>query len=204
MNDIGGFLHQGTARATAWVHGGGTRRLSASQWQPLLALLVALASCTHNTTLVPGGPDAGQIVYRLSEQQAFTIARGVFAELLPERKLFDITGNRRGYWTTYRFGIDRYSQKVLVIPALGADPQGREVRGYWFDVSGRGTAVIAGSMKNRALFHRLQEVADATGTATARTTDTAERLRQLRSMREEGLITPAEYEAKRREMLDRM
>ena len=70
--------------------------------------------------------------------------------------------NRRGYWTTYRFGIDHYSQRVLVVPAVGTDASGHEVRGYWFDVSGKGTAIIAGGAKNRALYHRLQEAADAT------------------------------------------
>jgi len=47
-------------------------------------------------------------------------------------------------------------------PAVGTDASGHEVRGYWFDVSGKGTAIIAGGAKNRALYHRLQEAADAT------------------------------------------
>jgi len=209
----------------------------------LVALLVALAGCTHNTTLVRRGPGDGRVIYRLSEEQAFTIARGAFAELLPDRKLFDITGNRRGYWTTYRFGIDHYSQRVLVVPAVGTDSTGHEVRGYWFDVSGKGTAIIAGGTKNRALYHRLQEAADATGTAVPVTnvhegryeTDgraylaggrpaseaavasrspaaasrpangsTADQLRQVKAMRDEGLISDEEYEAKRRQVLDRM
>ena len=132
-------------------------------------LAVLSVGCTHHTTLVRRDSGDGRVIYRLSEEQAFTLARGAFAELLPERKLFDITGNRRGYWTTYRFGIDRFSQKILVIPAVGKDASGRDVSGYWFDVSGRGTAVITGSIKNRALYHRLQEAADATGTAVAAT-----------------------------------
>jgi hypothetical protein len=208
----------------------------------LVALLAALAGCTHNTTLVRRGPGDGRVIYRLSEEQAFTIARGVFAELLPDRKLFDIIGNRRGYWTTYRFGIDRYTQRVLVVPAVGTDASGHEVRGYWFDVSGKGTAIIAGGAKNRALYHRLQEAADATGSAvivtnvregkydtdgraylaggqrpdsisaagpptassSATSASTVERLRQLKAMRDEGLISDSEYEAKRRQLLDRM
>jgi hypothetical protein len=198
-----------------------------------VALALLFVACTHNTTLVrPGSGE--QVIYRLSEAQAFTIARDAFAELLPDRKLFDLTGAQRGFWTTYRFGLDHYSQRVLVLPAVGTDADGREVQGYWFDVSGAGSAPIAGGSVNRELFHHIQNAADATGTATAVTnlrdgryeTDGhallaggrpaseaaaaplaspgPEQLRQLKAMHDEGLISDAEYEAKRRQVLDRM
>jgi len=129
----------------------------------LIALL--LVGCTHNTTLLHES-DGAQVIYRLSEAQAFTIALDAYAEVLPKQSLFDITGPRRGYQATWRFGLDRYSQKVLVIPAVGVDASGNKVEGYWFDVSGSGTAGVSGSLKNRELFRRLKEALDATGTAT--------------------------------------
>ena len=204
----------------------------------LLTVILAtlILGCTHNTTLVRPDSGGGQVIYRLSEEQAFTIARSAFADLLPDRKLFDITGAQRGYWTTYRFALDTFSQRVLVIPAIGTDASGHEVRGFWFDVSGSGSAPIAGGAKNRALFHHIQGAADATGTATAITslregryetdgrallaggrlasevasvapvasTGTPDKLRQLKAMRDEGLISDDEYETKRRQVLERL
>ena len=141
------------------------RRSIVRRHLPLIILASLLAACSHRTTLErPGGE---QVIYRLSEEQAFRIARDAFASLLPDRKLFDITGAQRGYWTTYRFLLDKYSQRVLVIPVVGMDASGKEVHGFWYDVSGSGTAPIAGGAKNRALFHQIQDTADATGSATA-------------------------------------
>jgi hypothetical protein len=135
-------------------------------WSAVASVILAtlpLAGCsTHNTTLARGD---GQVIYRISEEQAFTMTLDAFAEVLPKQSLFDITGPRRGYQSTFRMMLDTYSQKVLVIPAVGIDAKGREVHGYWFDVSGSGTAGISGSAKNRELHRRLQEALDATGTA---------------------------------------
>jgi hypothetical protein len=105
-----------------------------------------------------------QVIYRISEEQAFTTAVDVFAEVLPHQSLFDVAGPRRGYQATWRFGLDTFSQRVLVVPAIGIARDGSEVRGYWFDVSGSGSAVISGPIKNRKLYHRLKEALDATGT----------------------------------------
>ncbi len=198
-----------------------------------IVLASMLAACSHRTTLErPGGE---QVIYRQSEEQSFRIARDAFASLLPDRKLFDVAGADRGYWTTYRFGLDRYSQRVLVVPAVGTDASGNEVHGYWFDVSGSGSAPIAGGAKNRALFHHIQDAAEATGSATVITglrhgryeTDgrawlaggrpasqvvvapivdagSPERLRQLKAMHDEGLLSDDEYETKRRQVLERL
>jgi Short C-terminal domain len=203
------------------------------------ALLVFLsAGCsTHNTTLAreAGGT---QVIYRLSEEQAFRMAMDAFAEVLPNQSLYDITGGRRGYYATWRFGLDTYSQRILVVPAVGTDATGHEVKGFWFDVSGSGTAIISGAGKNRELYQRIQEALEAGGTGVAVTnlrdgiyeTDgqahraggrdasqaatvprpqipgggIVEKLRELKTMHESGLITDQEYEAKRRELLNRM
>lgn len=132
----------------------------------LMLAACSMAGCsTHNTTLAGHGSGGGQVIYRISENQAFTITLDAFAEVLPKQSLFDITGVRRGYQSTWRWGLDTYSQKVLIIPAVGTDATGREVHGYWFDVSGEGTSG-SGMAKNRALYRRIQESLDATGTAT--------------------------------------
>ena len=208
-------------------------------WIALVSLVVAvltMTACTHNSTLARRG-DGEQVIYRLSEAQAFTMVLDAYAEVLPKQSLYDVTGVRRGYESTWRFGLDSYSQKTLIIPAVGTDARGHEVQGYWFDVSGGGTAIFSGSAKNRGLFRRLQEALDATGTAVVITnlregryeTDgrgyraagrdasaiaspgsrtprgsVADQLRELKTMHDQGLISDQEYEAKRRQILDRM
>ncbi len=202
----------------------------------LVLVALAAAGCsTHNTTLLDRG--AGKVIYRVSEEQAFTMVLAAYAEILPKQSLYDIVdGSRRGYESTWRFGLDTYSQKVFVIPAVGSDAGGREVRGYWIEVSGSGSSG-SGHSKNVDLFRRLRDALDATGTAVVVTglketryeTDgsayraggrdarevvapgsrrptggPADQLRELKTMRDQGLISDQEYEAKRRQILDRM
>lgn len=131
----------------------------------VVALALPVVGCSsHNTTLRRESGNE-QIIYRISEEQAFATAVDAFAEILPRQSLFDITGPRRGYQSTWRFGLDTYSQKVLVIPAVGTDASGHDVRGYWFEVSGAGSSG-SGYRKNIDLHRRIQEALNATGTAT--------------------------------------
>jgi hypothetical protein len=203
----------------------------------LLFVAFALTACsTHNTTLI--SRDKGQVIYRLSEEQAFTMVIDAYAWTLPKQSLDDITGPRRGYESTWRWGLDTYSQKTLVVPAVGTDAHGGEVRGYYFEVSGSGSSG-SGRSKNIDLFRRLQAALDASGTAVVVTnlregsyeTDgraylgrsrdawevaasrppatkgqspVADQLRDLKNLCDQGLITEQEYEAKRRQILDRM
>jgi hypothetical protein len=203
----------------------------------VLAALPVVGCSTHNTTLVQDGR-AGQVIYRLSEEQAFTTVINAYAEILPNQGLDDITGARRGYEATCRWGLDTFSQKILVIPAIGTDARGGEVRGYYFEVSGSGTSTSC-RFKNKDLYRRLREALDATGTAIVVTnlregryetdgrayraggkdarefaasraatprspTPVADQLRELKTLHDQGLISDREYEAKRRQILDRM
>lgn len=203
------------------------------------AALMALvaAGCTASTTLVRRDQGEGQVIYRISEEKAFTVALDAYADLLPKQRVDDIVdGLRRGYNAKQRFALIWYSHRVLVIPAVGTDASGSEVHGYWFDISGSGSMPIPGSIKSNELLTRILEALDATGTATVVTnlredryetdgrayraegrdgrdvrtrprssgTSDADRLSELKSMRDKGLITREEYEAKRRQILDRM
>jgi hypothetical protein len=119
----------------------------------LVVAVLPVSGCfsTHNTTLAAESGE-GHVIYRLSEEQAFNIAAKAFAEVMPSASLFDITGSTRGYQATYRVVVSTYSQEVFVVPAIGTDAKGLEVHGYWFDVSGSGSAGITGSAKNRELY----------------------------------------------------
>lgn len=185
--------------------------------------------------------DSGQVIYRISEEQAFTTVLDAYARCFRSRACSTSPAPGAGIRQPSASVSTRTLQKVLIVPAVGTDSTGREVPGYWFDVSGGGTAGISGSAKNRELFRRIVEALDATGTATvvtsvregryetdgrqyraggkdarkaapgARSTGStgssgvADRLRELKTLRDQGLITDDEYEAKRRQraVLDR-
>src|SRR6266508_5223461 len=77
-----------------------------------------------------------------------------------------LNGRRRGYSADQRFALDWYTHRVLVIPAIGMDAGGREVRGYLFDISGSGSMPISGSAKHKEFIRVIQEALAATGAAT--------------------------------------
>jgi hypothetical protein len=202
------------------------------------ALMALLATgCTSSSTLVRRDQGEGQVIYRISEEKAFTIALDAYAALLPKQSVDDIVdGLRRGYSADQRFALDWYSHRVLVIPAVGTDANGSEVHGYWFDISGSGSMPISGKIKSSEFLRVILASLDATGAATVVTnlrdgsyeTDgraylglkrdardikagsrspgagATDRLSELKSMRDRGLITGEEYETKRRQILDRM
>ncbi|MBI3104105.1 MAG: SHOCT domain-containing protein [Candidatus Rokubacteria bacterium] len=203
------------------------------------AALVALAatSCASTgTTLVRPDRGGAHIIYRISEEQAFTTALEAYAALYPKQSVDDIVeGQRRGYNADERSWMDWWSHRLLVIPAIGTDGRGQEVKGYWYDYSGSGT-LFPTEKRKTGLVESIRSRLDATGTATVVTnlrdgqyeTDgraylglkrdardiklgvrppgarNAERLSELKTLRDRGLITEEEYQAKRRQILDRM
>lgn len=209
-------------------------------WRLAAVALIGLAAtgcASSSTTLARPDLGPGQFIYRISEEKAFTIALEAYARLLPKQSVDDVVeGRRRGYSADQRFALDWYTHRVLVVPASGTDANGREVHGYWFDISGSGSMPISGSAKHKEFRQVLEDTLAATGTATVVTnlrddsyeTDgraylglkrdardikagsrptgsgSAERLGELKTMRDRGLITNEEYETKRREILDRM
>jgi len=217
------------------------------QWRDLLgfrgaiaaAALIALATtgcATSATTLVRPDSGGAQVIYRISEETAFTTALKAYATLLPKQSVDDvIDGTRRGYSADQRWGLDYWTHRVLVIPAIGTDSSGKDVQGYWYDISGRGTLIPIG--KERTKFLRLilswldatetavtvtnirdgqyetdgraylglkRDARDIAPTGPASPRTEADRLSELKTMRERGLITEEEYQAKRRQILDRM
>ena len=129
--------------------------------------LLATGCATSSTTLARPDHGEGQVIYRISEAQAFTIVLDAYAALLPKQSMDDIVeGGRRGYNADQRFALDWYHHRVLVVPALGTDANGTEVRGYWFEFSGSGSMIVSGRIKHDDLVQRIQAELDATGTAT--------------------------------------
>jgi hypothetical protein len=182
-------------------------------------MTLVVGCATHYTTSKPSGQVTP--IYVMEDAQALALAHRALAEAFPSRKITSLEGPSWGFSTTYRILLDTYSQQVLVVPLEGTDPGGRRVRGFAFEVSGSGTAVISGSSKNRGLFKRIRRLADATGTRLlvanptpvafrppgsgpvhAEEADIEQRLRRLRSLRDQGLINSEQFEAKQKEILD--
>ena len=134
----------------------------------LMAETALMGGCgwsSHSTTLSRDGSRAGQVIYRISEETAFTTALAAYAALYPKQSVDDIVdGTRRGYNVDENWGMDSWSHRLLVIPAIGTDAGGREIRGYWYQYSGRGTL---GPTPERisGLIELIRTKLDATGTA---------------------------------------
>jgi hypothetical protein len=199
----------------------------------LLGLLTI--GCSANmTTLTRADLGGAQVIYRISEEQAFTTALEAYAVLLPKQSVDDVVeGSRRGYSADERWGLDYWTHRVLVVPAVGTDAGGHEVHGYWYDISGSGTLIPGEEGKTRFL-RLIRTRLDATGTATVvtsvrdgsyetdgraylgmkrdardikfgtRPAGAVERLSELKAMHEKGLISEEEYQAKRLQILNRM
>jgi hypothetical protein len=131
----------------------------------IIFLTFLLAACgSHYSTLKADG-ETKQVIYAVSEQQAFQIAFSSLANTLPGYEITDIDGPVKGYSALFRFVIDTYTQQVMVVPATGKNAEGKIVKGYYFDVSGRGSSIVQGAAKNAELFDRVAAAAKATGKA---------------------------------------
>jgi uncharacterized protein YcfL len=129
---------------------------------------------------------------------------------------------------------DVWHHTILVIPAIATDTNGNEVRGYWYDYEGSGsyaptkertkgllefirarlnsTAVVVTNVRDgsyetdgRAYLGMKRDARDILPTLRrAPPESNTDRLNELKTMRDKGLITEEEYQAKRRQILDRM
>jgi hypothetical protein len=133
----------------------------------LVALLIISCSAHSTTLLVRNGPSGGQVIYRISEETAFTTALDAYAVLFPKKSVDDIVdGHRRGYNADERsWAGDWWHHRLLVIPAIGTDGSGNEVHGYWYDYSGGGTFAPTAE-RTTGLLQLIRARLDATGTAT--------------------------------------
>ena len=202
-----------------------------TRWGMFFILVLSTVGCsTHFSTLQPEG-STDQILYAIPEEQAFQIAHGTLVTTIPGRKIEIIDGPVRGYSTYTRVVLDTYTQQVLVFPAEGLDALGKKIRGYYFEVSGSGSSGT-GYAKNVELFENLAKSAKATGkgivvTVVERTgytnaewhngqgvpvkskspgasDDTFGNLERLKGLRDRGVITEEEFEAKKKELLKRL
>lgn len=203
--------------------------------QAALVICTALfAGCVmHSTTREQSATT--QILYQISEREAFLTVLDIYAIELPKQSVDDVVeGHYRGYNATARFGMDWTDHQVLVIPAKGIDKNGREVRGYWYDIHSSGSRAFENPLRHNRIRQMIQEKLQKTAIVVTNVQDgeyetdgmeylglkrdaqdiklgvrppgagNVDRLNELKAMRDRGLITEEEYQAKRRQILDRM
>jgi hypothetical protein len=196
----------------------------------LCAFMLILVGCsTHFTTLKQENVKAS-VIYQLPEDRAFQMAHGAITSSFPNRKITEIEGPMRGYSTYSRILIDTYTQQIMVCPAIGTKENGEDIKGYYFEVSGNGTS-INGRHGNVDMYEQLNKALADTGTGVVVTnvrltkyenekkisTDgnqqlsqetitksLAEILRELSQLHRDGIITDSEFEAKKKDILQRM
>lgn len=145
-----------------------------------------------------------------------------------------VEGTHRGYSADARFGPDWTTHQVLIIPAKGIDKNGREVGGYWYDIHSSGSRAFENPLRHQRIRQMIQERLQKTAIVVTNVQDgeyetdgkeylglkrdaqdiklgvrppgagNVDRLNELKTMRDRGLITEEEYQAKRRQILDRM
>lgn len=128
----------------------------------ILSVFALLIGCSTNFSTLQPENSTKQVIYGVSEEQAFQIAFSSLTQVLPGNEITEIDGPVKGYSATFRFVLDTYSQQVIVVPASGKDAEGKVVRGYYFEVSGSGSSVVQGRAKNVQLFETISSSAKAT------------------------------------------
>lgn len=200
--------------------------MTAFRYFGLMGLVLALGACsTHFDTSKQDGVN-GRVIYRIEQEQAFAIAYNSIVAVLPGRKITEINGPVRGYSTWFRFILDTYTQVVMVVPIEGTTSSGEVVEGFSFEVSGSGSSVVQGQVKNFKLRDEVQarldeldaavivasirgrpyktaeELEPAAPAAPSNQKTAGERLKELESLYEQGLISEAEYNEKRANIME--
>lgn len=186
-------------------------------------VFLAVGACSRHYSTGINEANGKQRIYAVSDAEADAIAHGAIVSSFPGRRVEVISGPIRGYSTYTRMMLDTFTQQVLIKPVSGQTAEGRSIDGYVFEVSGSGTSVIVGGIQNGNFADALQRSLDGTGKAvdvvgtsprlvaslppqqpSRGGGDTAQQLRALKDLFDQGLISATEYDQKRRDLLSRI
>jgi hypothetical protein len=98
----------------------------------ILVLSIVVSGCSTNFSTLKS--DNQKVLYQIDESRAFQLAQAAIIKTMPGRKITEIDGKIKGYSTYTRFGLDTYSQQILIYPATGAKSDARLVSGFYFEV----------------------------------------------------------------------
>ena len=197
-----------------------TRKIAGS----ILILLTLISGCSTSFSTLKS--DNQDVLYQIDERQAFQLSQAAILKTMPGRKITEINGTVKGYSTYTRFGLDKYSQQILIYPASGVTSEAEPVSGFYFEVSGAGTSG-SGRAKNVALWESLLESLENTATKVAvneltltayasdnpfeqkemaqgDSLDVYAKLEKLKDLHDQGALTDAEYMSKKAPLVDQL
>lgn len=192
----------------------------------LLVLIFAfLVGCsTHQTTLKQ---DGGYKIYTIEERKIFQITYQEMMSIVDDEMVNEIDGPERGFSTRMTFGLDWYNVFVKIIPVEGVSLNGEHVKGYFVELSGKGTYPTS---KPQKIIDNIQRKLEESGTGVMvrsyrkstyllerdrwrlnenpsdrESGDSAmDKLRKLKVLRDEGILTEEEYQLKKSELLKQL
>jgi hypothetical protein len=132
-------------------------RLSPHTVLVVAAFCAALGGCVMHTVTRGDSNREGETIYAISEEEAFITILQIFAVEMPKQSVDDVVeGEYRGYNATARFWMDWTDHRVLVIPAKGMDKDGREIRGYWYDIRSSGSRMIENPLRHNRIREAIE------------------------------------------------
>ncbi len=188
----------------------------------MFAFITVLAGCsTHKTTLKQNG---GYKIYTIGEREIFQLTYQTMNEISDNEMVNEIDGPERGFKTRMTFGPDWYEVMVKIVPVEGEDISGKNIKGYFVELAGKGTYPTSRPQETIDTIHKKLEES-GTGVmvssyhkssyamerdrwrlnekASARESgDSAmDKLLKLKVLKDEGVLTEDEYQAKKAELL---
>lgn len=121
-----------------------------------LALLLALGGCAMH---VSGLQDEDRVLYVFDdERQAFAEAHTALAAMFPNSPVRVVGGDLRGF-TVAEAGLipsdSPATYEVRVIPGVGRDGAGAEVRGYYVEVTARDGGLAFGRLTAKKIYRAI-------------------------------------------------
>jgi hypothetical protein len=124
------------------------------------AIFVFLTACATHQGPTADTDEPPFLIVTDNETAVFQAAYDAMLDGRRESPVSDIDGPVRGYSLTRRWALDYWTSIIRVFPATGVTADGRQVSGYYPEVSGEGTLIIRGpSMDKRIYLSALERMA---------------------------------------------
>jgi len=191
----------------------------------IIVIFAFLAGCsTHQTTLKQ---DGGYKIYAIEEQKIFQITYQEITSIVDDEIVNEIDGPERGFSTRMTWGLDWYNVFVKIVPVEGVSLSGKNVKGYFVELGGKGTYPTSRPQK---IIDNIQSKLNRSGTGVMVSSykkssyqlererwrlnerqstrdggaSIMDRLLKLKILRDEGVLSEEEYQEKKFELLKKL
>jgi hypothetical protein len=111
--------------------------------------LFMFGCATHKSTVQD---DVKYIFVTDDEEAIFNAAYDAMLDGRKETPIADVTGPIRGYSLTRKWALDYWTSMIRVFPAVGKTKDGKQVRGYYPEVSGEGSLILRGPSMDSTIY----------------------------------------------------